>query len=327
MNQFTSKKTLSKLPCVSIIVPNYNHSLFLIDRIESVLNQTYQNIQVILLDDRSSDHSREILRSYAMHPKVSHLLENEYNSGNTFVQWGKGVSVAAGDLIWIAESDDWAEPNFLETLVPLLEVDGSLEAVFCRSKRIDSDGRDLGLWDDHLTRSTVDEFAVIKLTSSSLIDFMVDGNCIPNASSVLLRKRAFALLDPEIFTYRLNGDWIFWIKVIESGNIGYCPKPLNFFRHHNTNVRSRVEASGENLLEYLRVLGFMGDLRPGDKKILGKVASIVKDLHLRHARGALNSDVYKMALAEVARMGVKGPGYQMTLFKHQLRSIYNECFK
>ena len=78
-------------PLVSVIVPNYNHAPYLRERIDSILNQTFQDFELILLDDCSPDNSREIINSYKDNPHVSHIVLNEENSGNTFVQWDLGV--------------------------------------------------------------------------------------------------------------------------------------------------------------------------------------------------------------------------------------------
>ena len=93
---------------VSVIIPNYNHAPFLKERIDSVLNQTYDNFEVIILDDKSTDNSKEVIANYRGHSKISHIVYNEENSGSTFKQWQKGFSLAKGDYIWIAESDDVA---------------------------------------------------------------------------------------------------------------------------------------------------------------------------------------------------------------------------
>ena len=94
------------MPTLSAIVPNYNHGPYLKLRIDSILNQTYEDIEVIILDDNSQDNSVEIIESYRTHPKVSHILLNDRNSGSTFIQWEKGINLATGKWIWIAESDD-----------------------------------------------------------------------------------------------------------------------------------------------------------------------------------------------------------------------------
>jgi glycosyltransferase involved in cell wall biosynthesis len=72
-------------PIVSVIIPNYNHAPFLKERIESVLNQSFQDFEVILLDDCSTDNSRDIIEQYRHHPRVSNIIFNEQNTGNTFV--------------------------------------------------------------------------------------------------------------------------------------------------------------------------------------------------------------------------------------------------
>lgn len=97
---------------VSIIIPNYNHAAFLQQRLNSVFQQTYQNFEVILLDDASTDASVAILNEYKDHPKVSHLVINERNSGSPFKQWQKGIALAKGEYVWIAESDDINAMNF-----------------------------------------------------------------------------------------------------------------------------------------------------------------------------------------------------------------------
>ena len=100
-----------EIPVVSVIIPNYNYALYLKKRIESILNQTYTDYELILLDDASTDNSVEILEKYKDNPHVSHILVNEKNSGSPFQQWAKGISLARGKWIWIAEADDVAESN------------------------------------------------------------------------------------------------------------------------------------------------------------------------------------------------------------------------
>lgn len=72
---------------VSVIVPNYNHHKFLNARLDSILKQTYQNFEIIILDDCSTDENRDIIELYRNHPKVSHIIHNTKNSGSTFIQW------------------------------------------------------------------------------------------------------------------------------------------------------------------------------------------------------------------------------------------------
>ena len=112
---------------VSIIVPNYNYACYLNVRIASILNQSYTNYELILLDDASTDNSVEILEKYKDNPHVSHILVNEKNSGSPFQQWAKGISLARGKWIWIAEADDVAEPTFLEVCLSQISLYPNVE--------------------------------------------------------------------------------------------------------------------------------------------------------------------------------------------------------
>src|SRR5580658_2738439 len=113
------------MPKVSVIVPNYNHARFLRRRVDTILAQTFQDFELILLDDCSTDESRSILREYASEPRVR-LEFNEANSGTPFKQWNKGVRLAQGEYVWIAESDDYADAQLLERLVGVLDANSEV---------------------------------------------------------------------------------------------------------------------------------------------------------------------------------------------------------
>ena len=102
-----------KQPFVSVIIPNYNHAQYLEQRLDSVFGQTYPNYEVIFLDDCSKDNSLEVINRYKNNPHLSQIVVNETNYGNTFKQWDKGINLAKGEIIWIAESDDYCELTML----------------------------------------------------------------------------------------------------------------------------------------------------------------------------------------------------------------------
>src|SRR5690606_20133074 len=107
-----TKATLT--PKVSVILPNYKHANYLQDRLDSIFNQTFQDFEVIILDDASTDNSLDVLEPYRNHPRTSHFIINETNTGSPFKQWKKGLEMARGEFVWIAESDDYCDLNFLE---------------------------------------------------------------------------------------------------------------------------------------------------------------------------------------------------------------------
>ncbi|NHB58720.1 glycosyltransferase [Acinetobacter sp. 194] len=236
---------------VSIIVPCYNHSRYLQDRLQSIFNQNYQNFELILLDDASPDESSKILKSYKNHPKVSHCIINEKNSGSTFHQWNKGISLSKGELIWIAESDDIANEFFLEILVNQFIINKNLVLAYSESFRMDSNGNITGDWRDHTLN--IDN----NLFSSN---FTIDGldyirrcfsnkNTIPNASGVIFKKQAFLEVGGANPILKLIGDWDIWYKILSKGQIYYHYQCLNYFRYHDNSVIAIAFKESNNPIE------------------------------------------------------------------------------
>ncbi len=242
-------------PKVSIIIPNYNHAPFLVQRLESIFNQTFQDFEVILLDDKSTDDGVTVLERYAKHPKVSHFVVNEQNSGSPFKQWQKGIELAQGDYIWIAESDDFCESIFLENLVGLLSNQNTVLA-YCATLHFDEINNnkyrdtwatelDRVRWNDDYCNKGVDEIK----------NYFRFRNIIPNASAALFKKNAIAKIElPTAMKY--CGDWYVWINLLKHGDIAYVNKPLNFYRKHLNTTRVFKALKDEKIRfgEYFKII-------------------------------------------------------------------------
>ncbi len=241
-------------PLVSIIIPNYNHAPFLKERIESVLEQTEQDFELILLDDASTDNSKLILDKYKSHPKVSHLIVNKENSGGAFFQWKKGISLAKGKYIWIAESDDRSKPVFLEKL--LMKFNSTINIVYAASITIDEEGKELGIhnWAKKLS-DTKWEQDYINDGNDEVKRYLRYRNTIPNASACLIRSEALKRIKLPTNMY-FAGDWSIWIQLLAKNKIGFVAEPLNFFRKHNLTTRSIQDFEKENRRwkEYIQIV-------------------------------------------------------------------------
>lgn len=239
---------------VSVIVPNYNHTRFLRKRIQSILSQTYQDFELILLDDCSTDDSRELLREYASDPHVTHVQFNDANSGSTFRQWKKGLALARGKYIWIAESDDYAEPTFLVRLVQLLERDGSIVFAYCRSKCVDEYNNVIRYADDRLWHIDAESWKQdFRVKGHEYCQrYFVYANAIGNASSVVFRKAAYESVGGVDDSTCTSGDWQLWAMMALKGNVAYVSEPLNYYRTHPGTVRNAVWGTGTLVPLYLR---------------------------------------------------------------------------
>ena len=241
---------------VSVIIPNYNHAKYLNERIDSVFSQTYQDIEVIILDDCSNDDSKSIIEKYRNNEKTSAIIYNESNSGSVFKQWKKGISLAKGDYIWIAESDDFASIDFLEKLVPLL-IKYNAALVFSDSMTVDENSREIPGW-----RTLIDvpgDDAYIVLDGDQYIrKEMLRGNRINNASAVVFKKEN-ALKIQHLEDYKYSGDRYFWINIMLNSKFIYFNKKLNYYRQHPKRFTITEKRNEFRCLEGMNVDSFIFD--------------------------------------------------------------------
>ncbi len=235
---------------VSVIIPNYNHDRFLKERLNSVFNQSYQNYEVIILDDCSNDNSRSIIEQYRDHKKVTHVVYNETNSGSAFKQWQRGMQYATGEYIWIAESDDWCENNFLEVLVNAMEQNPDCSMAYAQSVCVD--GNKKFKWQTYHNDNSapVDGQAFIR-------QYMMYKNSIVNASMAIFRRKFVDEIPQDYTSYTYCGDWLFWIELACRGNVYVSKQSLNYFRKHDNDVTGKALATGVNLIEETRLIAVL----------------------------------------------------------------------
>lgn len=223
---------------VQVVIPSYNHASYLLPRLRSVSEQTYSAFHAIVLDDYSTDASRNIIDSFVSADARFCRNYNAVNSGSTFKQWNKGVEMAKGAYIWIAESDDSASEQLLELLVKKLDMNPDVVLAYCQSYRMNGNGEIAGSW-----KSFTDDLDAIQFASDFVMDgkeyiqrFLIHRNTIPNASAVVFRKSIYEQVGgaPEIL--KTNGDWLVWLKMLCQGKVAFVAQPLNYFRYHEHSV-------------------------------------------------------------------------------------------
>ncbi len=246
------------MPSVTVIVPNYNHARFLRKRLDTILNQSFQDFELIFLDDASTDSSKEVFTAYSDDPRVSAHF-NEINTGSPFVQWNKGLSLAQGEFVWLAESDDFSAPEFLETLVQTLSENQNAGLAFCQSMYVDENDNLLGKYSYGLYEDRERWDLDFQATGhEELKRYFSISNVIPNASAVLIRRSIIqsGIKAPEHL--KLAGDWMFWVRILSVSDLCYVATPMNYFRiMHAASQRSRSLNDGAEILEGLEVQKFL----------------------------------------------------------------------
>ena len=232
-------------PLVSVIVPNFNYARYLPQRLESIYNQTFQDFEVIILDDCSSDNSLEVIEKYRDRPSTS-IIVNEKNSGSVFHQWKKGVEMAKGKYIWIAEADDYCENTFLEKLLPAF-TNNNVNIAYCNSNAVNADGiiekdfyNKCGYYNGLGYKSSKWENDYINNGIDEIKNVLAIKNTIPNCSAMIFRKEAFLKSDlSKIENLKCNHDWLTYVNLIKDGMINYYAQPLNYHRRHDQSVISK----------------------------------------------------------------------------------------
>lgn len=245
---------------VSIIVPNYNHADFLSQRLQSIFQQRFTDFEVILLDDASADDSLKVLEEYHQHPKVSHHVINKSNSGSAFNQWQKGIALAVGKYIWIAESDDWADPQFLEQMVATLESDATVGLAYCQSLEVDAQGaigKSRKWWTNDLSKTLWSKD--FKMDGLEFIQkYLIYKNVIPNASAVVFRKQYLVEGSDHLLSFKKAGDWFVWLQLLVNSKVTFLAQPLNYFRTHDfsTRVYDRLSDRQKRFAEEYQIFQF-----------------------------------------------------------------------
>jgi|GEM_PF-1130872 len=250
----------SRTPLVSVIVPNYNHASYLRERLESIYSQTYANYEVILLDDCSNDNSRLILDEYANAYKDRTVKAyNQENCGKVFKQWDKGIDLAKGSLIWIAESDDYCEPDFLEEMVSLFKYD-SVMLAFARSVFM-QEGRQVWSTEEYLSDLPKLKWGkAFTMTAHNLVNAGWGiKNIIPNVSSAVFRNVGVFSEEQNPIWERLKlcGDWIFYLNLIKGGCVSYTNQTTNYYRVHAQSTSLNVQKTEEYYREQCEVSKFV----------------------------------------------------------------------
>lgn len=238
--------TPAAMPRVSVVVPNYNYGELIADRLEQVLAQSYPVYELVVLDDGSTDGSLGIIRAstQGLEPSVT-VVANAHNSGSVYRQWVEGVARTRGDLIWIAEADDVADPDFLALLVARSRFPGVV-MTYCQSRQLGPDGTEIA--PDY--RSYVSDVGArdwsrpyVAEGTAELAECLAVKNTVPSVSAVLfdgptLRQALDALGDVSS-DFPTAGDYRVYAEVLRRGRIAFEPVALNGHRRHADSVTAR----------------------------------------------------------------------------------------
>jgi glycosyltransferase involved in cell wall biosynthesis len=228
-------------PLVSIVFTSFNHKEYLKQALDSLINQSYTNYELIIVDDCSTDGSQEILLQYESLEKVNLKLQTT-NSGSYVNASNYGASLAKGEYLLFAQCDDFADEKQLEILLNAFHTNPTAGVVFSKSNLVNEDGKIFS--DDYYGRQKSFKDAVNKnglIKGSKMKEFLSFSCVIPNLSAALIKHNLFKEVRGLSDQYLVVADWEFWLELSEKTDFYYVSQPLNYFRQHSTTIRSSVK--------------------------------------------------------------------------------------
>lgn len=206
---------------VSIIIPVYNGEEFLKETICSCLNQTYQEIEVIVVDDCSNDNSVKVVEALSTYDKRVKLIRNEKNlgfCGNA----NKGAGIASGEYLIVLGQDDMIPPHHVEKMVNSFKE--GISVLYCDFDFIDVDSS-IYEHKDNFNHNNVEMKDLVKSVTIHSCGLMMKMSCFKKVGGYPVFK--------EFPNY---GEWYLWIKMREEGLIVYCEGTSGLYRRHKNNM-------------------------------------------------------------------------------------------
>ena len=217
------------MPLVTILIPTYNRAQFLREALQSALTQTYQELEILILDDASPDETASVAAEFADDPRVQYIRhsENLGISGN----WRAGIERAQGEFFCFLHDDDTFEPEFIETLLEPFSADPSLIITFCDHWVMDRSGNRL----TEATSNASRRFCRSQLQEGPVQDwaeFALIQTGVPVGAS-LFRK---CFVTSDFINDKAKGAidiWLFYQCVKSGGSAYYIENRLMNYRLHD----------------------------------------------------------------------------------------------
>ncbi len=246
-------------PSVTVAVPFYNHENFVEERVNSILNQSIKDIEVMLMDDCSKDNTIGVAKQFEADERVV-VIENEKNSGTPFAQWKKGLEHGRAKVTWIAEGDDTCDENFIATLLPYFD-DPMVNIASGKTEIINQYGElQEGVLDPYLNSARVGKYQQsFVLDGFKEVDESFGAVCtLVNASGLLLRSSSISseILE-QATSYKMCGDWLVYLSCLVKGKLAYDVSTHNYFRRHTESVVNKIEGTSVYFDERFRISNYV----------------------------------------------------------------------
>ena len=265
---------------VSVILPSYNNEEYLNERLETIYNQTQSPFEVVIIDDASNDNSVWVIQNFIKkYPEITtKLIVNQTNKGSGYFNWIDGIKLATGDLIWIAESDDYCQLDFIEKINKCFN-NLSVSIAYCKTIFVDNNKNAIWSIEKYLNDKWSNNF--IESTMKLVYNEWSYLNIIPNVSSCIFKKPDNKIMEKiiyllEVENYKLVIDWLFYLLIGKCGSVAYSVDTVNFYRQHKESVSHNIMKE-QYIYEHFKVNEFILQNFYIDKNNIKKLYNQVLD--------------------------------------------------
>ncbi|MEM6611806.1 MAG: glycosyltransferase [Cyanobacteria bacterium P01_C01_bin.72] len=234
---------MSKQPWLSVIIPTYNGSKYLVAALNSVVVQQQQGVECVVIDDGSTDDTLDIVASFQDRLKIK--LVTKARSGNWVINTNHALKEAAGEYVCFLHQDDLWLDGRLNQVKQAIAAYPQASLYLHDSVFIDQQGKPLGLWRCPLIKKR-GVVAATEMTEKLLVQ-----NFIAIPAPVFKRSAALGIegLNNELW---YTADWDFWLKLAALGDTCYIPRALAAFRVHGDSQTIRRSSSIEEFRQQMR---------------------------------------------------------------------------
>lgn len=216
---------------VTIAIATYNMAVFLREAIDSALAQDYPDFEVIVIDDGSTDETREVVKSYGKRVRYHHQ-----ENGGVAVAYNKAFELARGEYIHHLDADDVLTPGTIRRLATLLDGYPSAGLAYADSLVMDAGGKVTG------ERRAPHSFSGRQLIPSEEAFKELLHGCHITTSTVMLRKSILEKVTPFRQKAVPGEDWDMWLRVAAAADLVHIPFLACYYRIHGSSITSRYTA-------------------------------------------------------------------------------------
>jgi glycosyltransferase involved in cell wall biosynthesis len=219
------------MPKVTVAIPTYNRERYLGQAIQSVLDQTYTDLELLIVDNASSDNTEKLVKSLS--DTRLRYVRNDFNMG-IIANWNRAVELSQGEYLLILGDDDKLLPRFLATSVEILDEYPTVAFTFSHCNKVDELGRVLCRWGyDYPPAGLLHGEDYLLLTVKYCC-------CLTNSSTVLIRRRVVETAGPFREIYGHNTfDFNMWLRVANLFDLYFIDETLVDYRLHPHQMSER----------------------------------------------------------------------------------------